>query len=358
MNSSTLSKIRTRVRHATSLPLLFGLLVAGCGDTPAEAREGDSEPDVEQVPCTTSLRCSRSLTLGLGTAAPYYGTHPIGEGASRSFPDVKTGVVVIHGTSRNADDYFDRMVGAAELAEKGSSTVVVAPFFQTEEDGPGAVEPFWTNSGWKRGHLSRGGGNQRVSSYAVLDSVLTHLADRTAFPSLEEIVVAGHSAGGQVVHRYAATSSAEDDLGLPVRYVVANPSTYLYLTEEREWNDSIITPNRDGCPSYNAWHFGLEERNSYADAAGVDSIRARLLRREVVVLLGDLDTGTASLDQSCGANLQGPNRFQRGLRLVRTINALYPSNGHRGVTVPGVGHSSTGMFQSAVGRGVLFGGSD
>jgi hypothetical protein len=40
----------------------------------------------------------------------------------------------------------------------------------------------------------------------VLDEMLLALADRTVFPNLARVVVSGHSAGGQIVQRYALFS--------------------------------------------------------------------------------------------------------------------------------------------------------
>jgi pimeloyl-ACP methyl ester carboxylesterase len=218
-------------------------------------------------------------------------------------------------------------------------------------------EPYWTNGGWKRGHLSSSSGpTPRVSSYEAIDQILGIVTDRTRFPAVDDVVVTGHSAGGQVAHRFAATSRVEDGVaGIHFRYVVANPSTFLYLGPERDGPNGFSAPTRSECSDYNEWHYGLEDLNSYASAVTIDSIRAQLVRRDVRILLGDADSLTASLDVSCGANLQGRYRFERGQTLVRFIDALYPGNGHQEMIVPGIGHSSSGMYLSVVGREALFG---
>ena len=226
--------------------------------------------------------------------------------------------------------------------------------FQTSDDSAKPDEPYWTNSGWKRGHRSRGGGSVRLSSYEVLDSIVARFSNPAVFPNMERIVVSGHSAGGQVVHRYAASSPVDLHVSDPVRFVVANPSTYLYVTDQREWDGALIEPNRASCSDYNTWHYGMEDLNTYAEAATPDSMTTRIVRRDVVILLGDEDTGSSNLDSSCGANLQGPNRLERGRRLVRTMAELFPDSRHTQALVPGVGHSSTGMFQSEEGRAVVF----
>ena len=59
----------------------------------------------------------------------------------------------------------------------------------------------------------------------------------------------GHSAGGQVAHRYAAASRAEENFGaVSFRYVVANPSTYLYLRAEREVDSTFVVPDEERDP--------------------------------------------------------------------------------------------------------------
>ena len=215
----------------------------------------------------------------------------------------------------------------------------------------------WVSSGWKRGHLSRAEGPApRVSSYAALDSLVSIMLDPERFPNVREVVVTGHSAGGQVVHRYAAASPAEERTAMPLRYVVANPSTYLYLGPERADGASFSEPDPGACGDFDDWHYGLADRNSYASEAPADTLRARLVRRDVRILLGDADTLTSSLDVSCGANLQGPRRLHRGRTLVRFMDAFFPDHGHREMIVPGVGHSSRAMWTSGVGLQSLFGG--
>ncbi len=70
-------------------------------------------------------------------------------------------VIVVHGADRNPDAYFERMVEAVRLSGLTPNTLVIAPHFQTEDDDPGADEPTWTESGWKKGHKSDLSGGRR-----------------------------------------------------------------------------------------------------------------------------------------------------------------------------------------------------
>jgi hypothetical protein len=71
-------------------------------------------------------------------------------------------------------------------------------------------------------------------------------------------------------------------------------------------------------------------------------------------MVGSADTGEASLDMSCGAMLQGMHRYARGLTLFNYMESHYPEAHQQLLIVEGVGHSSTLMFQSALGRQALF----
>jgi pimeloyl-ACP methyl ester carboxylesterase len=264
---------------------------------------------------------------------------------------------VVHGAGRNPDDYFRRMLAAVSGSGPDAAIMVIAPHFQTEADDPGPSELTWSSGGWKRGHLSRSRpqASQRISSYEAVDRIIGILADTLSYPRLEKVVVTGHSAGGQYTHRFAATSPAEEAAAwLRFRYIVLNPSTYLYLGPERsDGEGGFAVPDRSACPSYNEWHYGLEDRNTYARRLTEEGIRSRLLERDVVYMVGTADTLDAQLDTSCGAMLQGRHRYERGLNLLAYLSAYHPGHGQPLHEVRGVGHSSSRMYRSPAGRRAL-----
>lgn len=65
------------------------------------------------------------------------------------------------------------------------------------------------------------------------------------FPHLKAIVVSGHSAGGQYVTRYEMANQIHDTLGVPITYVVSNPSSYAYLDPERPVGGDDVGANGD-----------------------------------------------------------------------------------------------------------------
>ena len=342
--------MRVPMTEAVVVALPALAMLTACGGETTEP-ELPSRP----VPCNfANATCEERVAIGSGVYIPVFSTHALSTGD----PGVSRGLIVVHGKSRDPDAYF--LSGILAVAEGGSAgaTAVIAPYFQTDDDSPASDEPRWSSQGWKRGNLSLSEGlSPRVSSYTAIDSIVELFLNASRFPAMREIVVTGHSAGGQVLHRYAATSQVEEGArgGVSFRYVVANPSTYLYLGPERESHDGTFTVPGGGCDEYDEWPYGLEDRNTYAGALEDDTIRALLSRRDVRILVGDADTLSASLDQDCGANLQGINRFRRGRMIVRFMEALYAGHNHVEMIVPGVGHSSRSMWTSAVGLEALFG---
>jgi hypothetical protein len=343
---------RRTPRMPLALLLLLLLLLPSCGggaDVVAPVEPPASEP----APCVQTAQCAARLQIGTGVFLPLYTTHSLQAGSTK----MRHALIVIHGADRNADTYFNTGVTAAQGSGRFAETIVISPHFQKIEDGPRPDEPYWTESGWKQGHLSvTGGPTPRVSSYAALDRIIETLADRQRFPELRTVAVAGHSAGGQVVHRYAAGSQAGNGVAhLTIRYIVTNPSTYLYLGPDRPAASGFARPDAGACPDYDSWHLGLNGMNTYMNAVPLDRVRDQLRQRDVVILLGSADTGSAQLDVSCGANLQGEHRYDRGLRLMQYMDALHGGHAHRLTVVPNVGHSSRNMFTSVGGRAALFG---
>lgn len=330
------------------------VLPLACGGS--EGPTGVNEPAVFRPCIFPDQRCVENLALGGGFSLPLYRSLPLLEGDTL----VEQAVIVIHGANRNPWDYFETMIIATQQAGALDRTLVVAPHFQTSGDGHAGDEPYWSSSGWKRGDQSNtlATDSDGISSYAAADRILAVLGDSDLYPRLERVVVTGHSAGGQYTHRFAAGSRMEEKLQhLRFRYVVANPSTYLYLGPERagvEEGTAWGLPPDSVCPDYNQWHYGLEELNPYIGAQELEEVRGQLVRRDVVYLVGTEDTGSSMLDMSCGAMLQGFNRYVRGLVVFAFMETFHPDHRHQLHEVQGVGHSSRGVYTSPPGQEALF----
>jgi hypothetical protein len=188
-----------------------------------------------------------------------------------------------------------------------------------------------------------------------MDSVL----GRVAAVADRDVVVFGNSAGGQFVNRYAAVGRGPDALadgGLRVRFVISNPSTYLYFGRERP----VAVP--DGA-HVNGWRYGFDGAPGYVDASPGSARRSleRYLGRDVTIVLGELDHDGASLllEVSPAAMAQGANRFDRGVRYHQHVRGLARAAGldagHRLITLPGVGHTAGDVLAAEPVREIVFG---
>ena len=329
---------------------------------------------VALIALTTTVRaepavlCADRLPIEVGSAifeVPYCATVDL----LGPQTDHRRAVIVLHGTDRNATDYYDRVLAAADDAGDGGATLVVAPQFVTVEEldfhAMSARTLYW-DDGWREGDPSEDTPEHpraaRISSFAVVEEFV-HALVRVA-PQLQTVVVAGHSAGGQFVQRFAAGNAIDDELThLDFRYLVANPSSYMYLGPERRVPGTSATfevPSGIDCPTwYHDYKYGLLELNPYMDAVGADALVQRYLQRRVTVLLGedDDDPFSATLDTSCAAMLQGAHRLERGIVFQRHLADRFGSAASHHVTaiVPGVGHSSSRMFRSDCALLTLFG---
>ncbi len=270
---------------------------------------------------------------------------------SAPLPGISRAVILLHGRRRDAETYRQIL---ARAAEGSADSLLIVPQFLAGIDirHHGLPEPVlrWSVEGWMGGEPAEG--PVPASSFEALDAILAHLNDRSNFPALRRVVLAGHSAGAQLVQRYAVIGRGEAALeaaGRTLRQVVANPSSYLYFNADRPF------PVGD-CPDFDRWKYGMTDLPPYAGAVSTAALEAAYARREVIYLWGgeDSDTEQPALDRSCAALAQGPHRLARGQAYFAYLQARHADLAHRAVIVPGVGHDGAAMFCSALARAALF----
>lgn len=261
-------------------------------------------------------------------------------------------VLVSHGSSNNACDYARYVEDSATKSGVASSTLVIAPHFR--ESASSSVM-YW-DSGWREGDVSRNG-SPRTSSYGIIDEFLRRAEDSGKFPNVDRVVVTGHSAGGQVVQRYAAAHSADVRV---TEYVVANPSSYLYFDDKRWANGkrrALTSSEKSACRGWNTYKYGTASGlNPYASAFGPAKLETNYRAAHVTYLLGDQDTDVndSSLDKSCAASWQGRYRLERGKQYFSYIRESGAAS-HSLLIVPGVAHEGGSMYRSTQGQRALFG---
>jgi pimeloyl-ACP methyl ester carboxylesterase len=290
------------------------------------------------APCTVVAQCTEWLSLPQSSSRVL---------VYRSFPldvrnaEVSRALVVVHGASRDADNYFRHALAAAFLAGGLEDTVVISPRFASSQ-GNGCTmadkvsdrEATWQCDGPSRWMVGGGAAdNSSVTSFDVVDEILRALARKDSFPNLKAIVLAGHSAGGQFVSRYQMSNQVHDNLGVALTYIIANPSSYAYLDGTRPSVTALAAnvsalgpgyvatlpttpppsfiafPDARNCTTYDSWPYGLQQRVGYAARLTDDQLKKQLSTRGATYLLGGLDIlPLFGFDSSCSANAQGPTR--------------------------------------------------
>jgi hypothetical protein len=277
---------------------------------------------------------------------------------------------MVHGTNRNADHYFSTAVSAAFLASALEDSIVIAPRIASAagscHDALADNEVSWSCTGdsWRSGGAAAS--HPELTSFDLVDQILKKLANRTVFPNLRAIVVAGHSAGGQFVARYQMANRVHDTLGVPITYVVANPSSYAWPDATRPQPVDDAAPERakaaweteqvhtafsygpfeaSACPNYNRWPAGLANRSGgYTQHMSDEQLKQQLVSRATTFLFGQVDTlPLGGFDSSCPAMAQGATRRARGEAYVKYLNERLGAK-HRVQIVPECGHNDRCVY--------------
>ncbi|WP_295548900.1 hypothetical protein [uncultured Pseudacidovorax sp.] len=371
----------------------FWLMVALGASVPLVAAAQTAVPQPVAADCSRAAAdaCLQAIDLPGGAGRlPYYASRRPGDGG----PPPTRLLLVMHGHPRDANRSFDAALQALAGTGHAAHTLVVAPLFPVPADKAGrcstpgvpAAAPgdaLWTCSSWLAGGDSRG--ERPISSFAALDALLAALAQR--WPSLHEATLAGFSAGAQMLqHRIGFAADAAP--GWRLRYVIADPGTWLYFDPVRlapaadaaapDW-EGCLAPDGTGlaagcrwqpvpaaalaaCPGYDDWKYGTRNLPAPLGRSAAEA-RARYAAADIHRLEGALDhgigRGTAArvLDQSCAAMLQGPYRLQRGLaHAAYEQQVLKPTGARSFAVVPGCAHDVACVLPSAAGRAALFGG--
>jgi hypothetical protein len=340
--------------------LLLGLLIPGA--MPAQ-RGGPA------AACTTATAaCTGWVTLGGGPArSMVYRSYPLDVRNDA----IRRALIMVHGTNRNADHYFMTSMAAAFLAGAVDDTVVIAPHMIQTNDPAEPNEVVWQSS-WRTGGPAQS--NPALSSFDFVDEILRKLANKSVFPNLGAIVVAGHSAGGQFANRYEMGNKIHDTLGVPVTYVVANPSSYAWPDAVRPlptgdadpakakdgWNQPDATPlpphteytfgpfDATRAANYNRWPSGFENRTGYTEKTTDAQLKKQLIERPTTYLLGQVDTlPLGGFDSSANAMAQGPTRRARGEAYFKYITETLGAK-QRLMIVPECGHNDRCMFTTDI----------
>ena len=344
------------------------LLVAGAV---AAVRADDTENSKGPVKAVADHKMSVVTARGRGDLPLYVTLDGKSVDLSKPQPEVVRALLIFHGKLRNADVYNESGLKAIEHAgAAGKGTLLLTPQFLAQVDvdqyrlSPATLR--WGPEAWMAGDDAL---NAAVSSFDAIDAMLARLGDRKMFPNLKVVVLAGHSGGGQVMQRYAVVGRAGDALlraGVHVRYVIANPSSYVYFSPERPVLNAVgefqfALPAKTCYAKYDKWKYGVNDPPPYVAGDDFKELEQRYVHRDVRYLLGteDVDPNHPALDKSCSGEVEGPYRFFRGKAFFTYMEGRHPELREDGASqqlwfVPGVEHDGDKMLNSKCGLAALF----
>lgn len=157
-----------------------------------------------------------------------------------------------------------------------------------------------------------------------------------------------------MVQRYAAVGhriAAFEKSGIALRYVVSNPSSYLYFDDDRPVPFTVA-----GCENFNTWKYGLRVAPPYVGAPPAPDVENAYIARKVTYLLDadDEDPNRSDLDKSCAGEAEGPNRLQRGVNYFQHLQSRHSTGFNQRLLLIHAANSSRRLYASACGMDALF----
>ena len=279
-------------------------------------------------------------------------------------------IISLHGDGRNAYEHFNIITQAAANAGVGDSTILLAPLYPFQDDinqyNLGDDVLYWPDSDWNAGDLSRNTQSNprpfRISSFSTMDTIYHRLAENN--PNLERIVLTGHSAGSQMVVRYAAGGRAQvalNSLGIEFVYVPTNTPSFLYYDDNRVLNQGadVFEFGPTDCVSASQYKYGLDNLNQYMETTGEATIKENYGLANTTYLIGQYDFGGQT--NTCARMVQGNSRLIRTHVYFSYIGFYYGDsiyNKHRMAEIPSAYHEFDQVVFTDCGMNALFGVGD
>ena len=293
---------------------------------------------------------------------PYYRNIPL----ANTSADIKYAIISLHGDGRNADEHFNIIGQATVNAGLEDSTILLAPVYPFQDDinqyNLGDDVLYWSDTDWNAGDLSRNTQSNprpfRISSFSTMDSIYHRLVENN--PNLKRIVLTGHSAGSQMVVRYAAGGRAQADLtetGIDFVFVPTNTPSFLYYDDNRVLNQNaeVFEFGPSDCGSASQYKYGLDNLNQYMENTGETTIIENHKQAGVTYLIGQYDFGGQT--NTCARMVQGSSRLIRTHVYFSYIGFFYGDsiyNNHRMAEIPAAYHEFDEIVFTDCGMNALF----
>lgn len=330
-----------------------------------------------------SADCYEAFHPAQGSGVMHYYTSQRPRAAEDQSPT--RALIVVHGHPRDANVTFNAALAALSSAQALNDTVVIAPVFQVSADeadrcstdgvpAAQANDLRWTCASWIDG--GKADDASGMTSFAAMDALVKEVAHR--WPSVHEVTIAGFSAGAQMVQHYIGFAAADVPRTLAIRYVVADPGSWLYFDSIRPSTQmdghTVDTStcadagcefqhvaSNATCPNINQWKYGTESLPASLNRVAA-AARAQYASADVHYLEAAQDSGPGRgtysriLDKTCAAMAQGTFRLQRGMAYAAYDRQWLARDRPRAVTVvPGCAHDVTCVFSAPAAQAALLG---
>lgn len=199
--------------------------------------------------------------------------------------------------------------------------LVVGPAWLSEDDkNAGAAQEndiYYPSGGsWSEGVRAVGPGRTKVSSFKAMDDLVSKFFDKSAFPSLGSVIVAGHSLGGSFTQRYAMLRKYNASEDPYIQYWTGNCGAYVWPSQNHP-----VPANSSCSSSYDRWPYGLSAHiPAYANSSfDRNATLKTYLNRTIHYNAGLLDNGPG--DTSCSAQTEGSTHLERAQNLQKALQS-------------------------------------
>ena len=310
-----------------------------------------------EMPQVLGFDTMRDLTVGNNVVQPYI----IERGKNAA--NIKRVVITQPGLPRDYWKYANLVRNSLLCASVNSSMginrdeiLIAAPtWFSTNDASAGAAQPtdlVFQGGNWATGVSSAGPNGEAISSFEALDDLVNKFFDKSTYPNVQQVVIAGHSLGGSFTQHYAMLRKSNAAQDGQMSYFVGNPGSYVWPTSNRP----VSNPGGNCAGTADQWQYGLQDLPPYGQGQGsVDSIASRYYGRNVMYALGLSDNEGG--DSHCEAQYQGTSHLTRGQNFQRELqsanNGNVPSSQQFNY-VPNVAHEDYLIFSDPNSQHFLF----
>ncbi|SJX60091.1 uncharacterized protein SRS1_11405 [Sporisorium reilianum f. sp. reilianum] len=310
-----------------------------------------------QMPQVLGFDTMRDLSVGSNVVQPYI----IERGKTAA--QIKRVIITQPGLPRDYWKYANLVRNSLLCASVNSSLginrdeiLIAAPtWFATVDASAGAAQStdlVFNGGSWATGVNSAGPNGASISSFEALDDLVNKFFDKSTYPNVQHVVIAGHSLGGSFTQHYAMLRKPNAAQDAQISYFVGNPGAYVWPTSDRP----VQNPGGNCASTADQWSYGLQSLPPYGSGQGsAGSIASRYYGRNVMYALG-LDDNEGG-DSHCEAQYQGTSHLTRGQNFQRALQSANGGNvpsSHQFNYVANVAHEDYLIFSDPTSQQFLF----